>query len=252
MANIHGLGATKKDQKDPKQEEFSSVGASSATAVSRPTGRDGVDDIISAARNANATAGQDKVAGLITLYANGFILGAGEFRDAKDPKNAAFLKSLKAGEVPAELEEDCRREWGHQEQDVRLNLVDRSTQTFTPPPPKFSFAQSQGQSLGGEKKGASAASFKVATPKQYKLTGAPDEKKTTLQLVLGRDKARAEFSHDATVLDIYQHVMFVTKSAANFELLAGFPPKPLTDPSAKLKDAGLLGTSISMRAGGGK
>ena len=48
-------------------------------------------------RHKDDTTGQDRNIGLITLYANGFIVGDGEFRDIKDPRNANFLKSLKAG-----------------------------------------------------------------------------------------------------------------------------------------------------------
>ncbi len=32
-----------------------------------------------------------------------------------------------------------------------------------------------------------------------------------------------------------------------FDLVAGFPPKPLTDPSLTLKEAGLLGASVQQR-----
>jgi hypothetical protein len=36
---------------------------------------------------------------------------------------------------------------------------------------------------------------------------------------------------------------------SGFELVAGFPPKPLTDPSLTLKEAGLLNGSITQRGG---
>lgn len=39
----------------------------------------------------------DRNVGLLTLYANGFIIGNGEFRDTKDPKNQRMLADLKKG-----------------------------------------------------------------------------------------------------------------------------------------------------------
>lgn len=45
--------------------------------------------------SSNDQSGADRNVGLITLYQNGFIIGNGEFRDIKDPKNKAVLESLK-------------------------------------------------------------------------------------------------------------------------------------------------------------
>jgi hypothetical protein len=39
----------------------------------------------------------DRSLGLITIYANGFMVGNGEFRDIKDPKNKAFIEAMKSG-----------------------------------------------------------------------------------------------------------------------------------------------------------
>jgi len=36
---------------------------------------------------------------------------------------------------------------------------------------------------------------------------------------------------------------------SGFELVAGFPPKPLTNPALTLKEAGLLNGSITQRGG---
>lgn len=80
------------------------------------------------------------------LYANGFIIGEDEskFRDVSEPKNAAFLKQLKAGEVPDELQASLRAQFGSNIAQVGINLVNRITETFTPPKPKFDFATSSG------------------------------------------------------------------------------------------------------------
>lgn len=49
------------------------------------------------ASSSGDSTGADRNIGLITLYANGFIIGNGEFRDIKDPKNKGVLDSLKRG-----------------------------------------------------------------------------------------------------------------------------------------------------------
>ncbi len=50
-------------------------------------------------RQKDNTGAQDRNIGLITLYANGFIIGAqdNEFRDIKDPKNKKFFDALRQG-----------------------------------------------------------------------------------------------------------------------------------------------------------
>jgi hypothetical protein len=192
--------------------------------------------------NSGDTAGADRNIGLITLYSNGFIIGNGEFRDHKDPKNKAVLDDLKKGEVPDELDAICRKvrhciyailgdrwsrscglfsllsprfvacgvvqEWGDNIDAVRVNLVDKTSEAYTPPPAKFDFAKSQGQSLGATSSSAaaSAASFADATPKRLVVDAA--QPTTSLQLVLAdRKRVKETANQTATVMEVYQHVM---------------------------------------------
>jgi len=244
MSNIHGFGASKKPDDNKNLEEFSSVGHTSGTAVARPVhDPKGLVDHARSRVDATADQAQDRNIGVITLYSNGFIIGDGAFRDTKEPKNAAFLAQLRNGEVPAELEGECRKEWGNVDS-VRVNLVDRTSQSYEAPKPKFEFSQSTGQSLSSSSSGSSS-SFSGAVTREYKMGDA--DKKTTLQLVLHpRERVRAEFSQDATVMQLYEHIMFLSKQS-KFDLIAGFPPKPLSNPSATLKEAGLLGASVQQR-----
>lgn len=45
------------------------------------------------------------------------------------------------------MEAECRKEWGGNVSDVRISLVDKSKETYNPPPKKFNFKESAGQSL---------------------------------------------------------------------------------------------------------
>ena len=209
--------------------------------------------------------------GQITVYSNGFVMGDGEFRDAKEPRNAAFIAALKAGEVPSELEEMCRKEWGDQADAVRVNLVDRSSQAFTPPKPKFSFAQSKGQQLTAiapsPASASSAAALSRLPPSRYTVRSSSPT--TVLQVVTAdRRKLRETLNEDSTVAQLYQHVAAAqvqvqVQAAANsaststhtnastppapFELVAGFPPKSLVNGAATLREAGICGASIQQR-----
>jgi len=165
------------------------------------------------------------------------------FEKKSDAKNAKFIQELQKGYVPAELEKEARKEWGNIDK-VKVQLIDKSKEDYVPPKKAFSFSDSKGQNLGGVKK-VSVASFDLAIPAQYVLN--PDDQKTTLQLVLhDRKKVRAEFNHNSTIFDVYQHLMYLT-SREGFILYAGFPPKPLTDPDATIAGANLLGASIEQR-----
>eukprot|EP00823_Brevimastigomonas_motovehiculus_P007985 TRINITY_DN715_c0_g1_i1.p1 TRINITY_DN715_c0_g1~~TRINITY_DN715_c0_g1_i1.p1 ORF type:complete len:275 (-),score=75.37 TRINITY_DN715_c0_g1_i1:135-929(-) len=261
MSNIHSLSsASKKDNDKKGVEEFGSFGKSSGTAVQRRTdgpsrGQNVVDDLVSQAKNRdqNSQNALDKSAGNIILYKNGFILGTGKFRDAKEPQNAKFLEQLKNRVVPEELEEEMRKQFGGTEDvDVSIQLVNKTNENYAAPKaeqPKFDFSQSKGNSLGSDSKTsvASVADFAKAVAKEYVLDKDSKEPTTDLQIVLhDRSKVKAKFLQSATVLQLYQHVMAVSKKP-KFDLIAGFPPKPLVKPSVTLKAAGVLNTSIQQR-----
>lgn len=88
--------------------------------------------------------------------------------------------------------------------------------------------------------------------------GAPvvDESKpaTTLQLRLSTGaRSRARLNLDHTVADVWRLVaaqmgLDAFRAASNHELAAGFPPKPLRDPSVTIKDADLANASVTHRS----
>ena len=203
----------------------------------------------------------DRLLGTITIYANGFIIGNGAatgFRDAREASNSAFIASLRRGEVPAELEEICRREWGRDADTVSVNLVDKHTETYTPPKAKFSFAESKGQQLssggsggGGSSSEQQAAIQRLSRQPAKRHTADGDSPNTTLQIVTAdRKKHRETFNEQTTVAQLYAHVAALHTPAqpgSSFELVAGFPPKVLADGALTLKQAGICGASVQQR-----
>jgi len=270
MSNIHSLSSFRsdRDKKSNEEEYQQSAAGQSGTAVWRPnnsaartgTGAGGGADpndpvahLLAQARAQSASGneeGADRNIGLITLYSNGFTIGNGEFRDAKEEQNQKFLESLRKGEVPSELEPICRKEWGSTASAVRVQLVDKSRESYTPPKPKFDFSKSVGQSIASSSSSSGSAppaSFANATPRRMEVDQS--QPTTTLQIVLAdRKRVKETANQDATVLQLYQHIMSLT-GLAGFELLSGFPPKPLTDPNQTIKEAGLLNGSITQRGG---
>jgi hypothetical protein len=88
--------------------------------------------------------------------------------------------------------------------------------------------------------------FRGATPRALPFADARPF--TTVQLVLAdRRRVRERVNLDSTVLDLYRHVQHLSGVATPFELLAGFPPKALADPSATIEAAGLAGSSVQQR-----
>lgn len=177
---------------------------------------------------------------------NGFIIGEGEFRDSKDPANERCLRELMEGNVPRELEPAVREQFPGAHQ-VGINLVNRTQEEYVPPPPKFSFAESQGHSLGGQGV-EEVISFAEAVPLQYERK--EEEKKAGMvQLVTAdRKRIRLEVSDSTRVIDIFQHMMSLSGlGASDFVLVAGFPPKPLQDALATLVEEKLVGSSIEQR-----
>lgn len=261
MSNIHGLGpvGAKKPDKDKDNEEFSQGGKSSGTSVMRPNGGGGdrngmnpgsspIDDILRQAQQRSAedpTGAGTRNIGTIIVYANGFMLGEdGEFKDAKDPKNKQALEDLGKGVVPQDLEDEVRTKWGQNVQSVGVQMQDKSQETFYPPPPKFSFANSTGTALGSS--APVHVDFSSLEPREYKL--CEDDEQTTIQVVThDRQRLRVKLNLYATVGDLYQHVMFASQLTSDFVLQGGFPPKPLKDYNVSINDAGLKGASVTQR-----
>ncbi len=136
--------------------------------------------------------------------------------------------------------------------EVGVQLVNRSTQNYEAPkapPPKYDFKASAGQSMvagGSAAAGSGASAFAGATPKLHVCNEA--EPTTDIQLVTAdRKKTKVKFNQTATVMEVYQHMAALSK-INKFELIGGGGiPKPLTNPSATLKDANLLNSSFSQR-----
>ncbi|KAL1198972.1 Plant UBX domain-containing protein 4 [Cardamine amara subsp. amara] len=189
----------------------------------------------------------------IVFWSNGFTIDDGPLRKLDDPDNASFLESIRKSECPKELEPADKRA------PVHVNLMRREEKCPEREKRRVSF-QGVGRTLGGSNDGSGSSSSTVpdstAIPIQTRLA-APvpspslviDETvpTTSIQLRLA-DGTRlvAKFNHHHTVNDIRTFIDSSRPGAAvNYQLQTmGFPPKPLTDLTQTIEQAGLANSVV--------
>ena len=60
-------------------------------------------------------------------------------------------------------------------------------------------------------------------------------------------QATLDLNWDHTVAEIHTFVMSVAPTAGSYQLMSGYPPKPLADPGMTIKKAGLEMANVTMR-----
>ena len=128
---IRGL-ADYKEKEDTNKKKTTSYtgGEKSGMAVENPPSND-IESIVQQAKQGskeNAKEGGSGTTLKITLYANGFVVGDGPFRNYEAPENQQFMKELKEGNVPSEIRKTYPK-------GLDVGLEDRRGDTFVPPPP---------------------------------------------------------------------------------------------------------------------
>jgi UBX domain-containing protein 1 len=165
----------------------------------------------------------------ITMYRDGFVVDDGPFRRLDDPANAEFLRSLAQGRTPRELVG---------EGDVTVGLMDKRNQDYVE---EFRTFSGTGNTLG------SANSGGVLDPATLSAPGAVDESRPTTSIavrLMGGGRRVVRINLDAPVMDLAAHL---NDSSGPFTLVAGFPPRPLTDFCSSIEDAGLKGAQVMQK-----
>jgi len=121
----------------------------------------------------------------------------------------AILAQIKKGDVPREIEADLAAAGAGSEGEVGVALVNRTTEDYVAPKPKFDFKTSQGQSLGGAPAGPTT-SFASAPAQELKLKDG--EPTGVVMLVLHpRERVKLTVNESTTVRQIYQHMKALSK-----------------------------------------
>jgi len=172
----------------------------------------------------------------ITFWQNGFTVDDGPLRSMQDPENLAFINDVNKGRMPAEL----MGEDGSAESDV--HLIDRSTESYTPPPPTLKPFSGSGRTMRDE---ASGASSSAPPPEEgAELVVDASLPTTSLQIRLHDGSRKVlKANHTHTLLQLRAHVASLTPGIS-FELATTFPRKKLTELDQTLAEAGLLNQTI--------
>jgi UBX domain-containing protein 1 len=177
----------------------------------------------------HATSGPAEGARQITIYRNGFTVDGGPLRSLEDPLNKKFYDDIVRGQVP--------EEFAAAGSDVNVSLTDQREKDYSPP------AASSSQPSR-----TPAAPAKIDNPVAGgDASVSVDASKPTTKIQIrfhdGSKKAQ-EFNQDQTVGDLRNFCSQVTGVAMTIK--GGFPPKPLTDDTQTLKDAGLCGAAVTV------
>ena len=147
------------------------------------------------------------------------------------------MSELNKGYVPKELREKYNKPIG-------VALEDRRKEKKRlPTPPKYVAYSGEGQSLGGTAGTGGAVNKDATDGKPVVDESAP---KTNIQIRFHNgERASLTVNMTHTVSDIHAYVMAVAPVDGEYQLITGFPPKPLTDASKTIEAAGLKNAAIT-------
>lgn len=170
----------------------------------------------------------------ITMYRSGFVVDDGPYRRLDDPANAEFLRALAMGRTPRELAEQG---------DVKIGLVDKRSEEYVETFRSFSGA---GTALGAS---GAVSEDGVIDPSTLLESTPVDEGQpvTSVQVRLMNGTRRVlRMNLSSTVAQLAAHLR--EDSAQPFRLVSGFPPKPITNVTQTIEEAGLKGAQVVQKA----
>jgi len=240
MANFISLDSLKKQEEENKKTTTSYAGGDkSGLAIQNPEDEDQWKQMQQAAAASSDSAGplpSDHRS--VTVYRNGFVVDNGPFRPLSDPLNKKIMDEMAKGRCPAELQ-------AGQSEPVHVAVHDKRGEDFNEPPaPAYTTFSGEGNSLGGG--GASSSAAPVSTDAGT-VNVDPSKPKAKIQIRFHNgDKKAQEFNEDHTVGDLRNFCQQCAGGHA-MTIMGGFPPKPVTDDSQTLKDAGLMGAAVTVK-----
>jgi UBX domain-containing protein 1 len=209
-------------------------GASSGMNVENPD--DWVDKV---RKNGNDKEAYDSTSNKIklTVYKNGFQIDDGEFRDISVPENKKFMDEVEKGYIPQELIAQGKTE-------LAIALEDKRKENYVAPllEKKFQAFVGGGTSLGG------VISEGLGVFKDVEFAVDPNSPSTNINIRLfNGEMITQSFNLTHTVNDIFAFVSSVAPVNGSFQLVEGFPPKPLTQTEKTIAELKLQGTTLIQR-----
>jgi len=237
MSNFSSLDALKKQEEENKKATTSYAGGDkSGLAIQNPDDEDQWKRMQQMATGNSGPMPSDHRS--VTVYRNGFVVDNGPFRPISDPLNKKFMDEMAAGRCPAELQEG-------RTEPVHVAVHDKRGEDFKePPPPAYTKFSGEGNTLNA---GSSSSSAAPVTTDAGSIEVDPSKPKTKIQIRFHNGERKAqEFNEAHTVGDLRRFCQQCVGGQA-MTIMGGFPPKPVTDDSLTLKDAGLAGSAITVK-----
>lgn len=149
------------------------------------------------------------------------------------------MKELNKGYVPKGLREKYNKPIG-------IALEDKRESKFIPPPPpKYVAYSGEGASMGGQTGVGGAVNKDSADGKPAVDDSKP---KTNIQIRFHNgERVSLPVNMHHTVADIHTFLMIAAPVEGEYQIVSGFPPKPLTDPSKTIEAAGLKNAAITQK-----
>ena len=149
------------------------------------------------------------------------------------------MKELNEGYVPKELKEKYNKKIG-------VALEDKRDKMYRPPtPPAYVAYSGAGQAVSDVQGVGGQVNKDAVDGKPVVDENAP---KTNLQIRFHNgERATLAVNMTHTVGDIHSFVMCAAPVDGEYQLISGFPPKPLDDPSKTIEQAGLKNAAITQK-----
>jgi UBX domain-containing protein 1 len=215
----------------------------------------------------------------LTKYRDGFTVDDGPFRRLDDPANGEFLRSLARGQTPREFYSTAAATTtaadnhatnnsssgsSSSNMNIVVGLVDKRHEEYVETFRVFSGA-------GNTLSSSSTTTTDPHQPQQQagifhlsSSSSTPPEidslqPTATIQLrLLNGQRRLITINHHQTVADLVSHAIHQSTTNNNdtstssstlllFQLMAGYPPSPLLDPTATIQQAGLINAQVSMK-----
>eukprot|EP01029_Cantina_marsupialis_P028768 TRINITY_DN777989_c0_g1_i1.p1 TRINITY_DN777989_c0_g1~~TRINITY_DN777989_c0_g1_i1.p1 ORF type:complete len:235 (-),score=52.29 TRINITY_DN777989_c0_g1_i1:127-831(-) len=172
---------------------------------------------------------------VIRSYPNGFRVNDGPLRSKDDPQGMAFMRALKAGRIPRELEN------GDDALDVSY-LEEKEPYEEESLFNKFTAFIGLGKSTGTTEPTMGSPQADGIVPKAMVVNESKEKCSVFVRTQMGK-RIEITMNCDHTIGDLYGAVAHET-GVTSFSLKEGFPPKTL-EPEQSISESGVIGSLIS-------
>ncbi|KRX04566.1 SEP domain [Pseudocohnilembus persalinus] len=175
----------------------------------------------------------------IVIYQNGFKVNDDEFVPLNEQEMQKFIECLKNSQFPKELLYLQKQYGSDLQPDIELRMED-----YRPPtPPKHVAYSGNSVKLGEEKSQAGQVNLEGGEIKVDK-----SKPTTSIQIRLHNGQTKQiEINIDDRVQTLFDYVQQIAPVQGTFQLIAGFPPKPLKNMNETIEDADLEDTRIQQK-----